>query len=160
MDGVLTGAENLRMMARLRKVPDGKQRTRELLGRFDLNDAADRRVASYSGGMRRRLDLAVSLIASPPVLFLDEPTTGLDPFSRSELWDMLRGLVAGGQRVDVIGDPGGLTDAQIHVSTRRDVRRDPAGDPVLVERAWPARLEQVEHVRIVCHQLTSTIRST
>jgi ABC-2 type transport system ATP-binding protein len=68
----------------------------QLLEQFSIADAADRPVRSYSGGMRRRLDLAVSLIASPPVLFLDEPTTGLDPRSRSDLWDMLRGLVAQG----------------------------------------------------------------
>ena len=68
----------------------------QLLEQFSITAAADRPVRSYSGGMRRRLDLAVSLIASPPVLFLDEPTTGLDPRSRSELWEMLRGLVAEG----------------------------------------------------------------
>ena len=68
----------------------------ELLERFSLADAADRVAKTYSGGMRRRLDLAVSLVATPPVLFLDEPTTGLDPRSRTELWEVLRGLVADG----------------------------------------------------------------
>src|SRR6478735_3846370 len=85
VDGLLTGAENLRMMARLRKLPRSEQRTRtaELLERLDLSEAADRRVATYSGGMRRRLDLAMSLISRPTVIFLDEPTTGLDPRSRA-----------------------------------------------------------------------------
>jgi len=98
VDELLTGRENIRMIGGLygirRKALDrlGDQ----LLHQFSLTDAADRVVKSYSGGMRRRLDLAVSLLASPPVLFLDEPTTGLDPRSRSELWDVLRGLVAGG----------------------------------------------------------------
>ena len=98
VDELLTGRENIRMIGSLyglrRKELDplGDQ----LLAQFAIADAADRVVKGYSGGMRRRLDLAVSLIASPPVLFLDEPTTGLDPRSRSELWEVLRGLVAGG----------------------------------------------------------------
>ncbi|MBB2773384.1 MULTISPECIES: ATP-binding cassette domain-containing protein [Mycolicibacterium] len=98
VDELLTGRENIRMIGglygirrrELARVGD------ELLERFSIGHAADRVVKSYSGGMRRRLDLAVSLLAAPPVLFLDEPTTGLDPRSRSELWDVLRGLVEGG----------------------------------------------------------------
>ena len=98
VDELLTGRENLRMIGglygfrrkELEKLAD------QLLQQFSLDDAADRVVRSYSGGMRRRLDLAVSLLATPPVLFLDEPTTGLDPRSRSELWEVLRGLVADG----------------------------------------------------------------
>jgi ABC-2 type transport system ATP-binding protein len=98
VDELLTGRENIRMIGSLyglrRKELDrlGDQ----LLEQFNIADAADRVVKGYSGGMRRRLDLAVSLLAAPPVLFLDEPTTGLDPRSRSELWDVLRELVAGG----------------------------------------------------------------
>ncbi|MDT5004633.1 MAG: type transport system ATP-binding protein [Mycobacterium sp.] len=98
VDELLTGRENIRMIGGLYGIArrDLDRLGNELLQQFSIADAADRPVRSYSGGMRRRLDLAVSLIASPPVLFLDEPTTGLDPLSRSELWDMLRGLVARG----------------------------------------------------------------
>jgi ABC-2 type transport system ATP-binding protein len=99
VDGVLTGAENLRMMARLRRVPDAKRQTAELLERFDLAEAADRRVATYSGGMRRRLDLAMSLIARPEVIFLDEPTTGLDPRSRLAVWEAVQALATEGATV-------------------------------------------------------------
>ena len=98
VDELLTGRENIRMIGGLYGIgrKDIRRLGDELLERFDIVDAADRPVRSYSGGMRRRLDLAVSLIAAPPVLFLDEPTTGLDPRSRSDLWEVLRGLVAGG----------------------------------------------------------------
>src|SRR3954468_22902898 len=99
VDGVLTGTENLRMMARLRRVPDGRTRTRELLERFDLSDAADRRVTTYSGGMRRRLDLAMSLISDPEVIFLDEPTTGLDPRSRLAVWEAVQALADEGATI-------------------------------------------------------------
>ncbi|MGW7412674.1 ATP-binding cassette domain-containing protein, partial [Streptomyces sp. NPDC054863] len=96
-----TGAENLRMMARLSRLPRAAARRRadELLDRFGLTDAADRLVATYSGGMRRRLDLAAGLVASPTVLFLDEPTTGLDPRSRRSLWSSVRELSAAGATV-------------------------------------------------------------
>ena len=98
VDELLTARENLWLIGRLAGFPRGSVRGRgdELLERFSLSDAADRVVKTYSGGMRRRLDLAVSLIAAPPVLFLDEPTTGLDPRSRSDLWEVLRELVADG----------------------------------------------------------------
>ncbi|MGP4054050.1 ATP-binding cassette domain-containing protein [Mycobacterium sp. 4D054] len=98
VDELLTGRENIRMIGGLYGIrrKDLDRLGGQLLDQFSLSDAADRVVKSYSGGMRRRLDLAVSLLASPPVLFLDEPTTGLDPRSRSELWDVLRGLVAQG----------------------------------------------------------------
>lgn len=98
VDELLTGRENIRMIGGLygiRRRELGRLGD-ELLEQFAVAEAADRPVKTYSGGMRRRLDLAVSLIASPPVLFLDEPTTGLDPRSRNDLWDVLRGLVAGG----------------------------------------------------------------
>jgi ABC-2 type transport system ATP-binding protein len=98
VDELLTGRENIRMIGGLYGIRR-KELARlgdQLLEQFSIADAADRVVRSYSGGMRRRLDLAVSLLASPPVLFLDEPTTGLDPRSRSDLWDVLRGLVAQG----------------------------------------------------------------
>jgi ABC-2 type transport system ATP-binding protein len=98
VDELLTARENLRLIGALSGMPRRATRTasEELLERFLLTDAADRIVKTYSGGMRRRLDLAVSLIAAPPVLFLDEPTTGLDPRSRNDLWDVLRGLVRDG----------------------------------------------------------------
>jgi ABC-2 type transport system ATP-binding protein len=101
VDGLLTGRENLRMIGRLTHLPQLqiRQRADELLGVFGLTDAADRPVRTYSGGMRRRLDLAAALVHRPPVLFLDEPTTGLDPQSRSDLWVTIRELVAGGTTV-------------------------------------------------------------
>jgi ABC-2 type transport system ATP-binding protein len=98
VDELLTGRENIRLIGRLYGLPNDyiAPRADELLEQFQLADAADRIAKTYSGGMRRRLDLAVSLVASPPVLFLDEPTTGLDPRSRVELWEVLRGLVDDG----------------------------------------------------------------
>jgi ABC-2 type transport system ATP-binding protein len=98
VDELLTGRENLRLIGSLYGLPGKyvREAAADLLERFSLADAADRVVKTYSGGMRRRLDLAVSLIATPPVLFLDEPTTGLDPRSRVELWEVLRGLVRDG----------------------------------------------------------------
>ncbi|WP_433428240.1 ATP-binding cassette domain-containing protein [Nonomuraea sp. CA-141351] len=101
VDDHLTGAENLEMVGRLYHlgVARSRQRARELLERFDLTDAADRPVQGYSGGMRRRLDLAGALVADPPVLFLDEPTTGLDPRARASLWDVIAELVKGGTTV-------------------------------------------------------------
>lgn len=98
VDEHLTGFENLYMIGRLYHIakPDSRKRARELLDQFDLADAADRPVKTYSGGMRRRLDLAGALVARSPVLFLDEPTTGLDPRSRTELWGSIRDLVSGG----------------------------------------------------------------
>ena len=95
VDELLTGRENVRLIGRLYGLPKKQlpALADSLLERFSLTDAADRMAKTYSGGMRRRLDLAVSLVATPPVLFLDEPTTGLDPRSRVELWEVLRGLV-------------------------------------------------------------------
>ena len=101
VDEYLTGRENLRMFGDLYHLPPAyvKERSQELLDRFDLADAADRSLRTYSGGMRRRLDLAASLIAKPRVLFLDEPTTGLDPRSRLGLWEVITDLVADGTTV-------------------------------------------------------------
>jgi len=98
VDEYLTGFENLDMIGRLYHLGRNKsrERARELLAQFNLEDAADRPAKTYSGGMRRRLDLAGALVAAPPVLFLDEPTTGLDPRSRTEMWAVLQGLVSGG----------------------------------------------------------------
>ena len=98
VDEFLTARENLKLIGNLYGLPKSyiAKTSDELLERFGLTDAANRTAKTYSGGMRRRLDLAVSLIAAPPVLFLDEPTTGLDPRSRSELWEVLQGLVRDG----------------------------------------------------------------
>src|SRR5882724_168080 len=94
VDELLTGRENLEMFGRLFKLPreQAGRRASELLERFELADAADRTAKTYSGGMRRRLDLASSLLTQPRVLFLDEPTTGLDPRSRNEIWEIVRDL--------------------------------------------------------------------
>ncbi len=101
VDEMLTGAENLRLFGRLLGL--GRRRAREradeLLAAFSLTEAGGKRVNSYSGGMRRRLDLAVSLIAQPPLVFLDEPTTGLDPRTREQMWDVIRSLVEGGSTI-------------------------------------------------------------
>ncbi|MFP3464724.1 ATP-binding cassette domain-containing protein [Leifsonia sp. SIMBA_070] len=101
VDGVLTAEENLRMMARLSGFTpaEAKNRASELIERFDLGGAARKRVATYSGGMRRRLDLALSLVATPPVIFLDEPTTGLDTRSRQTLWDIIQDLARRGTTI-------------------------------------------------------------
>jgi ABC-2 type transport system ATP-binding protein len=99
VDETLTGRENLVLVARLRHLPDASRIADDLLSRFDLTDAAERRVATYSGGMRRRLDIAMSLVGQPPVIFLDEPTTGLDPQSRLEVWASIRELVGHGTTV-------------------------------------------------------------
>jgi ABC-2 type transport system ATP-binding protein len=99
VDELLTGRENLILVARLRRVTDAGQLADALLARFQLTDAATRRVATYSGGMRRRLDIAMSLIGNPPVIFLDEPTTGLDPQARLEVWNRVKQLAGQGTTV-------------------------------------------------------------
>ena len=101
VDELLTGRENLVMMGRLYRLTKASAtvRAQELLEQFDLVEAAERPAKTYSGGMRRRLDLAVSLIAAPPVIFLDEPTTGLDPRSRLAMWDVIKQLMAGGTTI-------------------------------------------------------------
>ncbi|MGW0710768.1 ATP-binding cassette domain-containing protein [Streptomyces sp. NPDC002643] len=98
VDEYLTGRENLQMVGRLyqMRAKDAKVRAGELLEQFHLTDAADRPAKTYSGGMRRRLDLAAALVVSPPVMFMDEPTTGLDPRNRQQLWEVIKQLVSGG----------------------------------------------------------------
>src|SRR6185437_8594254 len=101
VDGYLTGRENLMLMADLHLLPkkDGRRRAEDLLERFELTEAGDRPAQTYSGGMKRKLDLAMTLVGNPKVIFLDEPTTGLDPRSRRTMWDIIRGLVAEGTTI-------------------------------------------------------------
>ena len=99
VDDILTGRENLVLVARLRRQPHPRGVAEDLLARFALTDAGDRRVATYSGGMKRRLDVAMSLIGNPPIIFLDEPTTGLDPQARLEVWATVKALAAQGTTV-------------------------------------------------------------
>jgi len=99
VDEILTGRENLIMIARLRHLNNPRQVTDDLLNRFGLTDAADRSVSAYSGGMRRRLDIAMSLVGKPQVIFLDEPTTGLDPEARIEVWKIVKELANNGTTV-------------------------------------------------------------
>ena len=101
VDNLLTGTENLQLMADLRHLrrDEGRRRIADLLARFDLGEAADKPVATYSGGMRRKLDLAMGLVSRPRIVFLDEPTTGLDPRSRRTMWEIVRGLVADGATI-------------------------------------------------------------
>jgi ABC-2 type transport system ATP-binding protein len=99
VDEILSGRENLVLVARLRHLPDPGKIADDLLARFELTAAAARRVSTYSGGMRRRLDIAMSLIGNPPVIFLDEPTTGLDPQGRIEVWQAVKELAGHGTTV-------------------------------------------------------------
>lgn len=99
VDEVLTGRENLRLVAELRRLPDAAKKADEMLSVFKLEDAANRRASEYSGGMRRRLDIAMSLLGEPQIIFLDEPTTGLDPQSRIAMWEMVKNLAHGGTTV-------------------------------------------------------------
>jgi ABC-2 type transport system ATP-binding protein len=99
VDEILSGRENLVLVARLRRLKDPGTTADALLERFSLADAAERKVSTYSGGMRRRLDIAMSLIGDPPVIFLDEPTTGLDPQARIEVWNSVRDLAGQGTTV-------------------------------------------------------------
>src|SRR5512136_669308 len=99
VDEILTGRENLIMIARLRHLKNPRQVADDLLNRFGLTDAADRRVSTYSGGMRRRLDIAMSLVGKPQLIFLDEPTAGLDPEVRVEFWQIVKELADGGTTV-------------------------------------------------------------
>lgn len=99
IDEILTGRENIQMIAKLRHLKNPNQVTDELINRFGMSEAADRRVASYSGGMKRRIDIAMSLVGNPKIIFLDEPTTGLDPEARIEVWKIIKVLSAEGTTV-------------------------------------------------------------
>jgi ABC-2 type transport system ATP-binding protein len=154
IDRLLTGAENLTLMADLQHLPRAqrRRRTTELLERFDLAGAADRRAGTYSGGMIRRLDLAMSLVAAPCILFLDEPTTGLDPRSRRTMWQVVRDLAASGVTVflttqhldeaDELADRIALLDrgALVAEGTPAQLKRMVAGGHVRMQFADPASL--------------------
>lgn len=99
VDEVLTGRENLNLIGQLKRLNDVKNKVNEWLAFFHLQDAADSKVSTYSGGMRRRLDIAMSLMGKPQIIFLDEPTTGLDPQNRIAMWDLVKELAAGGTTV-------------------------------------------------------------
>jgi ABC-2 type transport system ATP-binding protein len=144
VDEFLTGEENLRMMARLNRLDAAAARARieTVLGQFDLNEVAARKVGTYSGGTRRRLDLAISLIAQPPLIFLDEPTTGLDPRSRMGLWKVVRELAADGttiflttqylEEADQLADRIAVIDAGAIIAegTADDLKRGLSGERV------------------------------
>jgi ABC-2 type transport system ATP-binding protein len=137
LDELQTGEENLRMLGRLTGLGRGASRTRarELLDRFALSDAGRRRVATYSGGMRRRLDLAASLLGQPSVIFLDEPTTGLDPRSRQAMWEVISGLVDSGVTVF-------LTTQYLEEADRLADRIAVLDEGVIVAEGTPAELKR------------------
>jgi ABC-2 type transport system ATP-binding protein len=145
LDNLLTGRQNLQTVAELSGVArrQAKQRAIELLDRFELADAADRVVKGYSGGMRRRLDLAASLVTRPPVLFLDEPTTGLDPTSRTRMWDVIRELVADGTTIllttQYLDEADKLADRIVVIDHGRVIAEGSA--PELKRATGGARLE-------------------
>ena len=157
LDEQLTGHENLVMIGRLYHLGKARSSARatELLEGFDLTEAANRPVKTYSGGMRRRLDLAGALVAEPPVLFLDEPTTGLDPRSRTDLWQIIRDLVSRGttlllttqylEEADRLADDIVVIDQgrKIAHGTSRELKRMIGGERIEVTVADPARIEAV-----------------
>ncbi len=160
VDENLTGAENLLLIGRLLGIPrkDAKARARELLADFRLEDAADRAAKTYSGGMRRRLDLAASLVGRPRMLYLDEPTTGLDPRSRLELWGLVRGLVSGGVTVllttqyldeaDHLADEIAVIDhgRVIATGTPEELKAKTGSQTLTVRAAEPENLQTVVSV--------------
>lgn len=156
VDELLTGRANLEMIGRLYHLSpmEARRRVSDLLQRFDLVDAADRIAKGYSGGMRRRLDLAASLVATPPVLFLDEPTTGLDPRSRAAMWDTIRGLVNDGttlllttqylEEADLLADHIVVIDhgEVIASGTPSELKSTVGGEQIDVAVSDPARLDE------------------
>ena len=146
VDEMLTGRENLIMIARLRHVQQPRQVADELLTRFGLSDAANRRASTYSGGMRRRLDLAMSLVGTPPILFLDEPTTGLDPEGRLEVWKMVKELADGGITVflttQYLDEAEQLAD---HIAILHEGKIIASGTLIELKKLFPpAQVEYVE----------------
>ena len=168
VDNLLTGTENLLLMADLHHLgrAAGRRRAADLLGQFDLADAAGKLAGTYSGGMRRRLDLAMTLVGNPRLIFLDEPTTGLDPASRAEVWDAVRRLVAGGTDVlltthyldeaDELADHVVVIDhgRAIASGTLPELKASVGRDVIEVAVADPALLGAAE--RILAHRAGST----
>ena len=146
VDEILTGRENLIMIARLRHLIDPRQVADDLLKRFGLTDAADRRVSTYSGGMRRRLDIAMSLIGKPQLIFLDEPTNGLDPEARIEVWKTVKELAANGTTVflttQYLDEAEQLADRIAILHEGRIIANDTLAD--LKKLFPPAKVEYVE----------------
>jgi ABC-2 type transport system ATP-binding protein len=146
VDEILTGQENLIMIARLRYLKHPRQVADDLLARFGLTDAATRRVSTYSGGMRRRLDLAMSLVGTPPILFLDEPTTGLDPEARLEVWKVVKELSDGGRAVflttQYLDEAEQLAD---HIAILHEGKIIASGTLLELQKLFPpAQVEYVE----------------
>ena len=155
VDNLLTGEENLLLMADLRHLgrADGRRRAAELLERFDLAEAARKPVTTWSGGMRRRLDLAMGLVGDPRIVFLDEPTTGLDPRSRRTMWQLIRDLVAGGvtiflttqylEEADELADRIALLDhgRLVAEGTPDELKRRIPGGHIRLQFAYPDGLE-------------------
>ncbi|NVI87183.1 ATP-binding cassette domain-containing protein [Actinomadura sp. BRA 177] len=160
VDKLLTGEENLLLMADLKHLPrrDGRRKAAELLDRFDLVDAARKPASAYSGGMRRRLDLAMTLVGDPRLIFLDEPTTGLDPRSRRAMWGIVRELVAGGvtiflttqylEEADELADRIALLDhgRLIAEGTAEELKRRIPGGHIELTFADPHLLDAARHV--------------
>jgi ABC-2 type transport system ATP-binding protein len=160
VDEYLTGFENLDMVGRLYHLGRRRSqaRARELLAQFRLDDAGDRMAKTYSGGMRRRLDLAGALVADPPVLFLDEPTTGLDPRSRTDMWDVIKGLVAGGtslllttqylEEADLLADNIVVIDHGLVIAegTADALKAQVGGERLEITVSDPTQLSQAEEV--------------
>jgi oleandomycin transport system ATP-binding protein len=167
VDELLSGFNNLVMIGRLLGISraDAKARAAELLERFDLTQAARRPAKTYSGGMRRRLDLAASLVGRPRVLFLDEPTTGLDPRSRNELWSIVRGLTADGvtvllttqylEEADQLSHDIAVIDKGqvIATGTPDDLKAKVSGLVLAVTPADPGRIPQIEDILTQRHRL-------
>jgi ABC-2 type transport system ATP-binding protein len=146
VDEILSGRENLTLVARLRHLKDPGTIADDLLERFSLGDAAGRKVSTYSGGMRRRLDIAMSLIGDPPVIFLDEPTTGLDPQGRTSVWHAVRGLSENGTTVLLttqdLGEAEQLADRIAILHEGRIIVNGTL--PELKQLLPPAKVEYVE----------------
>jgi ABC-2 type transport system ATP-binding protein len=145
VDDVLTARENLVLIGELRHVADPRQTAADLLASFDLADAADRRLMTFSGGMRRRLDIAMSLVGDAPVIFLDEPTTGLDPPSRTAMWATIRRLIDDGTTVflttQYLDEADQLAD---EIAILHDGRIVATGTPAELKAAVPGGLVELE----------------